>query len=216
MMRLFLVLFGFAGGAALIAVGLAVSATNFLGWLVAAVGAAYGLGSAVWFAIKGVGGRVVREETGDRSFWLIIPGFVAIFFGPPLEYLYLPETLSRASAMQGIGVALLLIGVALRLWVRRALREMYTGHVQVQAEHRLVREGPYRFLRHPGYTAFVLIAAGFAVGFSSVVGLTAIPLLLLPGLIYRMNVEEELLIEQFGDGYREYASVTKRLLPGIW
>ena len=215
-MRLFLVLFGFAGGAALIAIGLAVSATNVLGWPVAAVGAAYGLGSAFWFAIKGVDGRIVREETGDRSFWLIIPGFVAIFFGPPLEYLYLPETLSRASAMQGIGVAVLLIGVALRVWARRALREMYTGHVQVQTGHRLVRAGPYSFLRHPGYTGFVLMAVGFAVGFSSVVGLTAIPLLLLPGLIYRMNVEEKLLIEQFGDSYREYARVTKRLVPGVW
>jgi len=93
---------------------------------------------------------------------------------------------------------------------------MYTGHVQVQTGHRLVRAGPYSFLRHPGYTGFVLMAVGFAVGFSSVVGLTAIPLLLLPGLIYRMNVEEKLLIEQFGDGYREYARVTKRLVPGVW
>ena len=93
---------------------------------------------------------------------------------------------------------------------------MYTGHLQVQKDHRLVREGPYRFVRHPGYTGFVLMALGLALGYSSLIGLAAIPLLMLPGLAYRMAVEEKLLTEQFGDEYRQYTRTTKRIIPGVY
>jgi protein-S-isoprenylcysteine O-methyltransferase Ste14 len=76
--------------------------------------------------------------------------------------------------------------------------------------------GPYRWLRHPGYTGYLLLALGFAVGYSSPVGLVAIAVLLLPGLAYRMNVEERLLAGQFGEMYREYSRRTKKIIPGIW
>ncbi len=81
---------------------------------------------------------------------------------------------------------------------------------------RLVRSGPYRFVRHPGYAAFVLMAFGIALGFSSLVALAAVPLLLLPALANRIWVEEELLLSAFGSEYRDYQRTTRRLLPGLW
>ena len=79
-----------------------------------------------------------------------------------------------------------------------------------------MQAGPYRYVRHPGYAGFMLMGLGIAVGFSSVIGLAAVALVLLPGLVYRMNAEEKLLIEQFGDEYRDYARRAKRLIPGVW
>jgi len=57
---------------------------------------------------------------------------------------------------------------------------------------------------------------GLAIGYSSLTGLIAIPVLLLPGLAYRMKVEERLLTEQFGDEYRVYAGKSKKLIPFVW
>jgi protein-S-isoprenylcysteine O-methyltransferase Ste14 len=37
-----------------------------------------------------------------------------------------------------------------------------------------------------------------------------------PALIYRINIEEELLSRHFGDAYSEYVKQTKKLIPGIW
>jgi len=54
------------------------------------------------------------------------------------------------------------------------------------------------------------------VSYSSLIGLIAVPVLLLPGLAYRMKVEERLLTEVFGDEYRSYARKSKKLIPGIW
>jgi protein-S-isoprenylcysteine O-methyltransferase Ste14 len=202
-------------GAALVFLGLRAVPRNVLGWFMVFAGLGYLLGGGVYLAFEGRRGAV-RVEASDRSLWAIAPGFTAVFFGAPLEYLYLPAMLPRAGAMQAAGVALLAAAMLLRVWVRFALRGFYTGHVQVQAEHRVMQAGPYRYVRHPGYTGFMLMGLGIAVGFSSVIGLAAVALVLLPGLVYRMNAEEKLLIEQFGDEYRDYARRAKRLVPGVW
>jgi protein-S-isoprenylcysteine O-methyltransferase Ste14 len=196
--------------------GVETSSRNLLGWFLILVGVGYGAGSVITLWIKGDRGPILREETGDRSFWLIIPGFVAALFGPPLEYVYLSGVLPRGAAMQVAGLAIIGTGLLLRIWTRFSLREQYTGQVQVSVQHRLIQTGPYRFVRHPGYAGFVLMTLGVAVGYSSLVGLLVIPLLLLPGLAYRMRTEERLLSAHFGAAYRQYAARTKRLLPGAW
>jgi protein-S-isoprenylcysteine O-methyltransferase Ste14 len=196
--------------------GVETSSRNLLGWFLILVGVGYGAGSVITLWIKGDRGPILREETGDRSFWLIIPGFVAALFGPPLEYVYLSGVLPRGAAMQVAGLAIIGTGLLLRIWTRFSLREQYTGQVQVSVQHRLIQTGPYRFVRHPGYAGFVLMTLGVAVGYSSLVGLLVIPLLLLPGLAYRMRTEERLLSAHFGAAYRQYTARTKRLLPGVW
>ncbi len=200
----------------LVCLGLETVSTNILGGFLILMGTGYITGGAIYLWVKKKPTSAAREETGDRSFWLVLPGFLAVFFAPPLEYLYLPVLLPRGSGAQIAGLALIGLGLLLRIWTRMALREMYSGHVQVLAGHRLVQSGPYRWVRHPGYAGFILMALGVAIGYSSIVGLAATLALLLPGLVYRMKVEESLIAEQFGDQYRQYAQGTKRLIPGVW
>lgn len=197
--------------------GLETLNSNWFGWVLFLFGIGYVTGGLIYFwRSKGSVKKIQGEEKDDRSFWLILPGFLAVFFGSPLEYLFWPGLLPRPVWMQVIGLALFLASLALRFWARRAIRGMYTGHVQIQADHRLVQEGPYRFVRHPGYSGFLLMTLGIATGYSSLIGLASIFILLLPGLAYRMKVEEKLLEQHFGDAYRRYASQTKRLAPWIW
>lgn len=213
--KVVLIVAGVLAGLSLSVLGLTTGQSNILGWLLAFVGLGYFFGGAIYLAAVGTS-NAVRAEPGDRSIWLLAPGFIVVFWGSPLEYLYLSLALPRTATMQAIGLGLIALGLALRLWVRQSLGEMYTGHVQVLTKHRLVRTGPYHYLRHPGYTGFIPMALGMALGFSSLIGIVAVLVLMLPGLIYRMNVEERLLTEQFGDAYRAYARTTKRLIPGLW
>lgn len=196
---------------------------NLLGWLLLALGIAYPAGSVIYYFIRRepfwkstVGSDVLREESSDCSFWLILPGFLAAFFAPPLEWMYLPGLLPRSPGMQIAGLGLILAAVAMCIWARVHIRGLYSGHLEVQTDHRLVQSGPYRFLRHPGYTGLLLMVLGVIVSYSSLIGLIAVPVLLLPGLAYRMKVEERLLTEVFGDEYRSYARKSKKLIPGIW
>ncbi|HEX9028235.1 MAG TPA: isoprenylcysteine carboxylmethyltransferase family protein [Anaerolineales bacterium] len=206
---------GILASLGMVGIGLMASMRNPLGWLYVFAGLGYGLGGTLYLTFeRGLG--VSLAEAGDRTLWAIVPGFTAIFFGPPLEYLFLPEILPRTRVMLALGLGLCVAALLLRVWTRLELRQMYSGRLRIQQGHTLIQKGPYRFLRHPGYAGFLLLAIGLALGFSSIIGVAAIPLLMLPGLAYRIAVEEKLLEAKFGPEYRDYALRTRRLVPGIW
>ena len=201
--------------------GLETLGKNMLGWVLFLAGVAYCAGIVIYYWIRKIEfweirGDALAEEQGDRSFWLILPGMLVTFFAPPLEYLYLNASLPRTWWMQLAGLLFVFLGVALRLRMRSAIRGKYSGHVKVVRGQTLVTTGPYAVIRHPGYAGFLLLSLGICIGYASLIGLAAIPLLLLPGLAYRISVEEALLSEAFGDEFRSYARRTWRLLPFIW
>jgi protein-S-isoprenylcysteine O-methyltransferase Ste14 len=102
------------------------------------------------------------------------------------------------------------------LWARLAIRGWYSSHLQVLADQSLITAGPYRLARHPSYAGLLLLNLGIAAGYGSFIGLLAIPLLVIPGLMYRIAVEERILVQRFGDQYRSYQKHVRRLVPGLW
>jgi protein-S-isoprenylcysteine O-methyltransferase Ste14 len=214
--RLFLLIVGNALAILLALLALETTPTNFLGWFLLAIGVAYGAGGVVYLWRNNDDLGMSCSETGNRSFWWLLPGFLAVFFAPPLEFLFLRPLLPHSLFMELAGLVIILLGLALRIWTRTTIGGMYSGYLRVQVGHVLVTDGPYRFVRHPGYTGFVVMALGLCVGYASLIGLFAIPVLLLPGLAYRMMVEERLLTGQFREAYTAYAARTRKLIPGIW
>jgi protein-S-isoprenylcysteine O-methyltransferase Ste14 len=214
--RIFLLLIGNALALILALLGLETTPTNFLGWFTMAVSIAYGAGGVIYFWLSRDKETALLSEQDNRSFWWILPGFVAIFFAPPIEFLFLAPILPRGIGMELAGLLLLLLGLTVRIWTRTCLRGQYSGYLRVKVGHLLATEGPYRFVRHPGYSGFLLMAMGLCIGYSSLIGLIAIPALLLPGLAFRMRVEERLLVRQFGEKYRDYTRNSKKLIPGVW
>ena len=132
------------------------------------------------------------------------------------EYLYLGGILPYFKWMQVIGLVMIFLSLVLFGWARLSLKDMYSGRLQVKLGHTLVRHGPYRMIRHPAYAAYIIMSLGIAIGYSSLIGLLSVPLLLIPGLIYRIIVEEKILAAEFGEQYNHYAERTSRLFPGIW
>jgi protein-S-isoprenylcysteine O-methyltransferase Ste14 len=93
----------------------------------------------------------------------------------------------------------------------------YSSVVRIQAErgHRLVTTGPYRWVRHPGYAAtlVLLLASGMALGsWASVIVLCP-----MVAFIFYRAVTEDAFLHKNLPGYPEYAArVRHRLLPGVW
>jgi protein-S-isoprenylcysteine O-methyltransferase Ste14 len=85
---------------------------------------------------------------------------------------------------------------------------------QAQREQRLATAGPYRHLRHPQYTGFVLIMIGFLLQWPTILTLIMFPVLL---VMYRRLAqrEEREVRERFGDEYEQYAAVTPAILPRL-
>jgi protein-S-isoprenylcysteine O-methyltransferase Ste14 len=100
----------------------------------------------------------------------------------------------------------------LLFWTFHSLGKNLTDTVVTRREHTLVTHGPYRWVRHPFYDVVLL-------GVVSMSLLTANLLLALSGLtafamiVIRTRIEEEKLVERFGDQYRAYMARTGRFLP---
>lgn len=119
------------------------------------------------------------------------------------------------SASSVIGWSLLTASVLLTfwaLWAFRATRLHLTPLVREGGS--LVVSGPYRWVRHPMYTAVLLLSAGLVALDPTWLRIGAAALMM-PALAGKLRVEEELLRQAY-PGYAEHERRTKRLLPGIW
>jgi protein-S-isoprenylcysteine O-methyltransferase Ste14 len=114
------------------------------------------------------------------------------------------------------GAGFYLIGQFIRVMAIRTLGRFFTISVRLHEEHKVIQEGPYRYIRHPAYTGLYIINLGFVTLFGSVFAFGVFFLFGLPGLLYRIKVEEQMLTEQFGEEYLEYMRKTKRLVPFVF
>jgi protein-S-isoprenylcysteine O-methyltransferase Ste14 len=123
--------------------------------------------------------------------------------------------LPGGDALRWAGLVVLAAGVFLRLGPMMSLGRRFVSVVAVQAGHTLETGGFYSRVRHPSYLGILLMDVGFAGVYRS-----SLAVLLLPVVFWmfrrRMDVEEEFMVEQFGDGYRAYMARTARILPGVY
>jgi len=114
-----------------------------------------------------------------------------------------------------LGAALSLGGAGLLVWSFLSWRGLFAGH-GVLAGHQLVTRGAYGFVRHPVYLAALLVWLGLAVGYLSGTAFVVTALYVIPIYLLYIRSEEEMMLETFGDAYREYRHAVPMLVPGGW
>jgi protein-S-isoprenylcysteine O-methyltransferase Ste14 len=119
--------------------------------------------------------------------------------------------------LQGICLFTVGSGYALALWAMRVNR-FFSSVIRIQTDRgqHVVTTGPYAFVRHPGYTAGILIMAASGPALGSWLAAALVVILSLPFLLYRAIMEDRTLQVELA-GYSDYATrVRWRLVPGIW
>ncbi len=114
-----------------------------------------------------------------------------------------------------IGVAVYILGGALRLYPVFILGRRFSGLVAIQTDHKLETRGIYSVIRNPSYLGMIVNMIGWGLAFRGLTGVAIAFLLLIP-LVGRIRSEERLLREHFGAEYDAYFSRTWRLLPGLY
>jgi len=115
-----------------------------------------------------------------------------------------------------IGLVLAVGGIAVRTVGMRTLGRFYTRTLQEKDGHQLVTDGIYRVIRHPGYAGTVLIFIGAGLVGGNLLFFILITALILIIYLYRIHVEEQMLVRIFGDEYRLYQKRSKRIVPYIF
>lgn len=123
-------------------------------------------------------------------------------------------TLPYANTVSWCGVALVALGLFVRVSAMFQLGPRFSPLVSVQREHALETRGLYAFVRHPGYLGAQLAALGCALSFGSALALPLVAVMFAAQLA-RIRAEERLMAERFGDAWREYAARTGGLWPRL-
>jgi protein-S-isoprenylcysteine O-methyltransferase Ste14 len=149
-----------------------------------------------------------RKDKGSLIFlWSVITlGITAGFF------------LSRPISMfwMGFGTGLIIAGLIIRWVAILQLGKSFTVDVAITDSAVLKTDGIYERLRHPSYLGVLLIVTGFSAAMNSLLSFTVLVIPVFTALVYRIKIEEELLISEFGSQYKNYMLTTKKLIPGIY
>jgi protein-S-isoprenylcysteine O-methyltransferase Ste14 len=115
-----------------------------------------------------------------------------------------------------IGLATLVAGSLLRRHCFRVLGRFFTGAVTIQSDHRVVDSGAYRWVRHPSYSAAMLMVVGVALALDTWLGVLVGLALAAVGYSYRAHVEEQALLAKLGEPYARFLASRKRFVPFLW
>jgi protein-S-isoprenylcysteine O-methyltransferase Ste14 len=106
------------------------------------------------------------------------------------------------------------------LWIRRGamatLAAHFTYQVEIQADHRLVEEGLYRRIRHPGYLGQLLVFLGVGLALANWLSIVGLLVPVLVGFLWRIRVEEAALRARFAERFDNYCRRSRRLIPRLY
>jgi len=115
-----------------------------------------------------------------------------------------------------LGLLIILAGMVFRFMAILTLGKMFTVDVTIRDNHRIKKDGLYGIIRHPSYSGSILSFIGFGISLNNWISLIIITILIISAMLYRIKIEEKLLIDHFGSDYLEYAKKTYRLIPWIY
>lgn len=171
------------------------------------------------YARKSRRAPVLRSGRGVRETALMLISFTGLGVVP---FLYVVTSIPHFAAytfqpaLAWLGLFFAVASLIMFRLTHRALGRNWSVSLDVREGHKLITDGIYRKVRHPMYSAFwlwavaqALLLPNWVAGFSGVVGF---------GILFfgRMAREERLMLETFGDSYRDYVARTNRVIPGIF
>ena len=115
-----------------------------------------------------------------------------------------------------LGIVLVVIGWFLRAQSIMKLKDFFTMEINANENQEIINTGMYRYIRHPSYLGILLMFTGFPLIAGAIYVALSLLIISTIVIIYRMNIEEELLLEKTPNSYSNYMKTTFRLLPFIY
>ena len=118
--------------------------------------------------------------------------------------------------VHNFGLMFIILGLIIRWIAILKLKSMFTVNVSIQENHKIVQSGIYKIIRHPAYLGSLLSFWGLGLAFVNWLSIIIIFIPILISFIYRIHIEEKVLIAEFGEEYLKYSNNTNKLFPGIY
>jgi len=180
------------------------------------------VGFVAYCAIRGVyqkkaAGSEKIDRRRDRTETLLL---LTVFVGNmllPVIYILTPWLRFADYRLPGWGPWVGVVIMILALWLfwrsHADLGRNWSITLEIRREHELIKSGVYRLVRHPMYASIFLFGLAQGLMLSNwLAGWAAVATFAVMYFI-RMPREERMMMEHFGEGYREYMEETGRLWP---
>jgi len=162
--------------------------------------------------------KISKIREGRRERLLVGLNYVSMMV-LPLVYVFTtwlnPFTMYLPDAIRLSSAVLFLSGLVLFWWSHASLGSNWSNKLELREDHKLITSGPYRFIRHPMYLYFYIYVLSLGLLSSNI-------LILVSGfmtwtLLYVVRVpdEEKMMIDEFGEQYKQYMKETGRIIPKI-
>ena len=176
----------------------------------------------IWCLSEIILNRLLRTKNSDKQnadkgtlsvIWITIVLCITLSVYISIGY-NLP--ISKDSVIRYFGLAIIYIGIVFRILVVKSLGKFFTVMVTIRQDHKLKKDGFYKYLRHPSYLASLVSFVGFGIALNNWISLLLLAAAILFVFVIRIKVEEKVLIEQFGTEYLVYKKTTKCIIPFIY
>ena len=162
--------------------------------------------------------KAAIKNEGKPTFILRIV-FGLIFFAILLAYSIYPPFmnvlhLEYSLWVRWFGVLVTIVGTVFWIYSQIVLGRYWSPQLQIQNEHKIIIEGPYKYIRHPIYSAMMVWSIGIGL-FTANILFIVLVLTFFVFFVARVPKEEKMMIDTFGDTYVQYKKSTGRYLPKI-
>jgi protein-S-isoprenylcysteine O-methyltransferase Ste14 len=161
--------------------------------------------------------QYVKDDKTILIFRILMPGSVIVAFLvswiDPWKFSWDSSNLFWLDCISAI---LFILGMALRWGAILSLKRAFTVKVSILKDHKLKKDGLYKWVRHPSYTGMYIYGLGYALSFHSILCIILIISAVWFSTYSRILVEEEVLESHFGEDYQEYKRKSWKLFPGIY
>jgi protein-S-isoprenylcysteine O-methyltransferase Ste14 len=166
----------------------------------------------LWLLIRD---RKVKPERGLNNgrylYFLLIFAIIACVL-MSIKFINIPITQNSRFL---IGSLIIWGGLFFRWWAIYSLGKYFNIVVTVQSGQKIIKNGPYKYIRHPSYTGSMLILFGFGFSLGNWIGLAIILIIALISFYSRAIVEEQVMVSSFGNDYLNYMRQTTRFIPFV-
>jgi protein-S-isoprenylcysteine O-methyltransferase Ste14 len=179
------------------------------------------LGVFAWaFAIES---RFLRKATSSESsnvkvdagsMWAVVVGnWLSMVLATVVAFGVPSATLPNQVLVFWIGIAVLIAGSLLRRHCFRMLGQYFTYDVRVRTEQPVIERGAYRWVRHPSYSAGILMFLGMGLALGNWISVVILLGTIIGVYAYRVRIEERALLATMGNRYAQYMRRTRRFVP---
>lgn len=149
------------------------------------------------------------------SFLVILIVGILGFVIPVIDFAYFQDP-KDWSTLKTLGFFVAAAGLLFRIWSIRTLGKFFTAKVEIQRDHQVIKDGPYRVIRHPSYLGAWVMFLGVSLLFESTLGFLFNFVGFFIAYHYRTTIEEASLRKELGSPYEEYLKESWKMIPYVY